>query len=155
MLSESVAKPIKALAPAADRWNTNPVTDSISMANHNKLTFLVYQSGGTTGNATLTVLASTDSAAAGAEAIPFRYRKMTTGASDVLGNVTNATTAGFATTANEDSIYEVEVLSADLPQTKPWVHMLCTETTNDPVNGCVIALLSEARYAGLTQPTAI
>ena len=155
MLSESVAKPIKALAPAADRWNTNPITDAISMANHNKLTFLVYQSGGTTGNATLTLLASTDSAASGAEAVPFRYRKMTTGASDVLGAVTNATTAGFATTANEDSIYEVEVDSSALPETKPWVHMLCTETTNDPVNGAVIALLSEPRYAGITHATAI
>jgi hypothetical protein len=155
MLSEYVAKPIKALAPAADRWNTNPATDSISMANHDKLTFLVFQQGGTTGNATLTVLASTDSAQAGAQAIPFRYRRMTTGASDALGPVLNATTTGFATTAAQDVIYEIEVLSADLPETKPWVHLLCTELTNDPVNGCVIALLSDARYGGLDQPVAI
>ena len=155
MLSEFEAKPIKALAPAADRWNTNPTTDSISLKNHNKLTFLAYQSGGTTGNATFTVLASSDSAQTGAEAVAFRYRKMTTGASDVLGSITNATTAGFATTANEDSIYEIEVLSSELPDGKPWVHLLCTETTNDPVNGCVIALLSQPRFGGTTQPTAI
>jgi hypothetical protein len=155
MLSEFEAKPIKALAPAADRWNTSPTSDSISLKNHNRLTFLVYQSGGTTGNATLTVLASTDAAQTGAEAVAFRYRKMTTGASDVLGSVTDATVAGFATTANEDSIYEIEVLSAELPDGKPWVHLLCTETTNDPVNGAVIALLSEPRYGGLTQPVAI
>lgn len=155
MLSESVAKPIKALAPAADRWNSNPTTDSISMANHHRLTFLVYQSGGTTGNATITLLASATSTPGSSTALPFRYRKMTTGASDVLGDVTNATDAGFTTTANEDSIYEIEIDSSDLPDGKPWVHMLCTEATNDPVNGCVIALLSEPRYAGLTHATAI
>lgn len=155
MLSEYTAKPIKALAPAADRWNTDPITDAINMANFNRLTFLVYQSGGTTGNATLTVLASTDASQTSAEAIPFRYRKMTTGASDVLGSVTNATAAGFTTTANEDSIYEIEVLSSALPDTKPWVHLKVTEATNDPVNGCIIALVSESRYGGLTQATAI
>jgi hypothetical protein len=155
MLSEFAAKPIKALAPAADRWNTDPISDAITMANHNKLTFLVYQSGGTTGKATLTVLASTDASQTSPEAIPFRYRKMTTGASDVLGNVTNATAAGFDTTPNEDSIYEIEVLSAELPETKPWVHLKATESANDPVNGAVIALLSEPRFGGLTQPAAI
>ncbi len=155
MLSEYIAKPIKALAPAADRWNTNPDTDSISMANHNRLTFLVYQSGGTTGNATLVVRASTDASQTSEESIPFRYRKMTTGASDVLGSVTNAAAAGFSTTANEDAVYEIEVLSSDLPETKPWVHLQCTEATNDPVNGCVIALLSEPRFGALTQPVAI
>jgi hypothetical protein len=72
-----------------------------------------------------------------------------------MGNVINATASGFTTTANEDSIYEIEVLSSDLPQSKPWVHMLCTEATDNPVNGCVIALLSEPRYGGLTQPVAI
>jgi hypothetical protein len=151
MLSEYAAKPIKALAPAADRWNTNPVSDSITLANHNRLTFLVYQSGGTTGRATLTVLASSDSSRTGEEAIPFRYRKMTTGASDV----TNATATGFSTTAAEDSIYEIEVLSSDLPQSKPWVHLKATEAADDPVSGCVIALVSEPRYTGLDQPAAI
>lgn len=155
MLSEYVAKPIKALAPAADRWNTNPVSDSITLANHNRLTFLVYQSGGTTGRATLTVLASSDASRTGEEAIPFRYRKMTTGASDSLGAVTAATAAGFSTTAAEDSIYEIEVLSSDLPQSKPWVHLKATEAVDDPISGCVIALVSEPRYGGLDQPTAI
>jgi hypothetical protein len=80
---------------------------------------------------------------------------MTTGASDVLGAVTNATSAGFSTTAAEDSIYEIEVLSSDLPQSKPWVHLKATEAVDDPVSGCVIALVSEPRYAGLDQPAAI
>jgi hypothetical protein len=155
MLSEFVAKPIKALAPAADRWNTSPTTDSISMANHDKLTFLVYQSGGTTGNATITMLASATSTPSGSTALPFRYRKMTTGASDVMGDVINATASGFTTTANEDAIYELEIDSSELPEGQPWVHLVCTEATNDPVNGCVIALLSEPRYGGLTQPAAI
>lgn len=155
MLSEFEAKPIKALAPAADRWNTSPVTDSISMKNHNKLTFLVYQEGGTTGKATLTVLASTDASRTSEEAVTFRYRKMTTGASDVLGAVTAAAAAGFDTTAAEDSIYELEVLSSELPEGKPWVHLKATEAANDPVNGCVIALVSEPRFGGITQPAAI
>jgi hypothetical protein len=155
MLSEFTAKPIKALAPAADRWNTDPVTDSINLKNHNRLTFLVYQEGGTTGKATVTVLASSDDARTGAVALPFRYRKMTTGTSDTLGSVTAVADTGFDTTANQDSIYEIEVLSSELPDGKPWVHLKATEAANDPVNGCVIALLSGPRFGGLTQPAAI
>jgi hypothetical protein len=155
MLSEFEGKPIKALAPAADRWNTDPITDAITLKCHNQLTFLVYQSGGTTGKATLTVLASSDASQTGATAVAFRYRKMTTGASDTLGAVTAATTAGFDTTPNEDSIYEIEVLASELPSGKPWVHLKATEAANDPVNGAVIAILSQPKYGGTTQPAAI
>lgn len=149
---------VKGLAPAADRWNTNPVTDIVSMANYSKCTFLAHQSGGTTGTVTFTVNAQSDVSATGAVAIPFRYSVGGTGAGaggDDAGAVTAATAAGFASTANADKLYLIEVDAIDLPAGKPFVSLVCTELVNDPVNGAVEIILSGSRFPGASQPTAI
>lgn len=149
---------VKGLAPAADRWNTSPATDIVSLANYAQCTFLVHQEGGTTGNATFTVEACSDNAGNGATAIPFRYSVGGTGSGasgDATGAVTAATASGFASTPNADKVYVIEVGSAELPADKPWVRLKCTETTNDPVNGAVEIILSGARFAQDAQPSVI
>ncbi len=150
--------PVKGLAPAADRWNTNPATDVVSLANFENVCFLVHQTGGTTGKATLTVNASALNTGASPTAIPFKYRVGSDGAgaaSDAFGAITDATAAGFDTTPAIDAIYLIEVNASQLPVDKKFVHLLCTESVNDPVVGAVEILLYNPRYGGATQPTAI
>lgn len=149
---------VKGLAPAADRWNTDPTTDIVNTKDYRKVVFLVHQSGGTTGKATLTVEACSDVSATGAVAVPFLYSVGGTGAGtdgDATGAVTEATAAGFDTTANADKLYLIQVEAAALPDGKPFVRLKCTEAANDPVTGAVEILLFEGRYIGAALPTAI
>lgn len=149
---------VKGLAPAADRWNTNPATDIVNTKLYGRVAFLVHQEGGTTGKATLTVEACSDTSGTGAEAVPFLYSVGGTGASangDATGAVTEAAAAGFDTTANADKLYVIELDAASLPADKPFVRLKATEAVNDPVNGAVEILLYQARYAGAALPTAI
>lgn len=149
---------VKGLAPAADRWNTDPTTDIVNTALYGKVAFLVHQEGGTTGKATLTVEACTDASGTDATAVPFKYSIGGTGAGadgDATGAVTAATAAGFDTTANAEKLYIIDVDSASLPAGKNFVRLKCTEAVNDPVKGCVEILLYGARYAGAALPSAI
>lgn len=154
MLSETL-KIVKGLAPAADRFNTGPSTDIFNLALAERLTFLVYHAGGTTGKATLTVDACSDVSATGAEAVAYRYRRMTTGASDVVGAISNATASGIDTVAGEDTIIEIEVLADELPAGKPFARLTLTEAANDPVNAAVIGILSGLKYGGVNAPSVL
>lgn len=145
MLSEKL-KIIGALAPAADRFNTSPATDIINIGKTDKVTFLVYHAGGTTGKATLTVEACNNVVPSLTTAIAFKYRRKTTGASDTWGAVTDATNAGIDTVAAEDTIVEIEVDGSVVAATdRAYVRLKLTEAANDPVNAAVIAL-APARY---------
>lgn len=154
MLSEKL-KFCKALAPAADRFNTNPVTDWINTKNAARLTFLVIHQGGTTGVGTFVANASAVAAGSSPTAIPYTYRRMTTGDSDTVAAPAAATAAGIPSVAAEDTIIEIEIDVSTLPDGKPFVSLTCTETVNDPVNACVIAILDGTRYKSLTPPSAI
>ncbi len=154
MLSENV-KLIKGLAPAADRFNTSPSTDVVSLANAEKATFILYHDGGTTGKGTLTVEACDDVTPSNTTAVAFRYRRVTTGASDEIGAISTATTAGIDTVPGETTLIEIEVKADELPAGKPFVRLKCTEAVNDPVNGAVLIILSGLRYGGASQPTAL
>ena len=103
--------------PAADMYNSSPASDVVNMEGYTGCHFLVHQTKNATstaGTATLTVEECTSAAAAGNTAIAFKYRKKTTGASAAWGAITAATTSGFTTTANEDTIYEIYVKDQDL-----------------------------------------
>lgn len=154
MLSEKL-KFVKGLAPAADRFNTSPATDVVSLANAELLTFLVYHQGGTTGKGTLTVEACDDVTPSNTTAIGFRYRRVTTGASDEIGSVSTALAAGIDTVPGEDTLIEIEIRASELPSGRPFARLKCTEAVNDPVNAAVIAILSGLRHGGVTQPTAL
>jgi hypothetical protein len=156
MLSEKFAI-VSSHSAAADRYNTNPVGDYLNAGKFEGISFLLSQAtaGTNTGTAVVTVQAATDAAGAGAEAVPFRYRKKTTGASAVWGSVVEASASGFTTTANEDTIYEIEVKGDGLPEGKPFVAVRLTEGVNDPVSACVIAIGTGVRYQGQTQPDAL
>lgn len=154
MLSES-HKIINLVSPSAD-YNGSPVTSPyVSMKNHNLLTVLVAHKGGTTGKSTLTLQAASTTGGSGAVAIPFTYRRKTTGASDVYGSISAATSAGIDTVPAEDTIIELFVKSSDLPDGKPYVALVLTEAVNDPVSGSAIAILGQQRYKSQSPVSAL
>lgn len=161
MLSEHI-KPLKGLAPAADRFNTGPGTDWFNTKLHEEITFIVYHQGGTTGKAKLQVEMASDASGTGATAVPFSYRRMTTGDSDALGSIGAATAAdGIETVPGEDTLIEVNINCRALPdEAKTFVRLKTTETADDPVNACIFAfghgpLGRSARYVSNVSPTAL
>jgi hypothetical protein len=156
MLSENY-KIVKLLAPAADRFNANPATDVVNLGLADSLTAIVSHSGGTTGKAKIQVEACSAADGTGAEAVAFRYRRMTTGASDAVGAISYATVAadGIETVPTEETLIELCILSEELPAGKPFVRLQLTETANDPVTGEVIGILSGLRYKGPDSPTVL
>lgn len=154
MLSEKFGI-ISLLGPTADYNGTALVSDAFSMANYDEATILVSHKGGTTGLSALTVYNSTDAAQSGAAAIPFAYRRKTTGASAVWGDISYATSAGISTVATEDTIIEIFVRSSELADGKKFVHLQAAETVNDPVTGSIIAILGAPRFGGVSQPNCL
>lgn len=146
-------------APKADLYDGNPAGTYVKGSAGAFIRWFLQQktAGTNTGTATVTVLAASDSSGTGATAVPFRYRKKTTGTDkDAFGAVIEVAATGFTTTANEDTIYEIELeVSQNGIDGKPWVALKLTETVNDPVSGAVIGLVCKARYKGHNAPTAL
>lgn len=153
MFSERI-KPLKGLAPSADIFNGNPGSDVFNMEGLEKITFLFYHTGGTTGKGTLKAQAVDNVSADNPVDIAAKYRKMTTGDSDTLGAVTTLTTSGVETVPTENTLFEVEVHATDLPAGKTFVRLKLDETVNDPVLGALIAL-GHLKYQGVNPPTVI
>mgnify|MGYP000853974125 CR=1 FL=1 len=156
MLSER-KKLVPALAPAADRFDGDPETRVISMAQAEEITFLVYHDGGTTGKATITVEACDDFTPSNVSAIPFRYRKRKTGGEydEPQESLGTATAAGTDTTPAVEEVVEVYVNARDLPDGYPNVRLCLDEAADDPVSGCVLAELDGVRYPGLVQDSVL
>lgn len=136
---------VAGLSPSADIYNGNPASDVVNMKNFAKAVFLLHQcknATSTTGTATVKAQAVTSVAASNATDLPFKYSKKATGAADTMGAVTSvAAGSTFTTTANEDTIYAIEVDARDLPSTSQYVQLKLTESVNAPVIGSVICLL--------------
>ena len=153
MLSESVAI-INGLSPSADRFDGNPGTDVVNAGLCDEVTFILSHRGGTTGKAKLRIEACDDTTPTTHTPVPFRYRKKTTGASDVWGDITTATADdGVETTPGEDTCIEASVKSNELADGKPFVRALLTETADDPVDASVIIICSGLRYGGKSPST--
>lgn len=154
MLSES-HKIVNILSPQADRFAGTQTGVYVSLENHNLATFILSHKGGTTGKSTLTIQAASSNAGAGATAIPFSYRRKTTGASDTYGAISAATAAGIDTVPTEDTIIELFVKSSDLPDGKPFVTVKAVEAVDDPVGGSVVAILGQSRFKGVDSPSVL
>lgn len=141
---------VNGLSPSADRYNTDPASDVVNMENFEKAVFLIHQirnATSTAGTASVKPQAVSSVAASNAEDLPFKWSKKTTGADDTMGSVSSVAAGNsFTTTANEDTIYVVEVDARDLPATKQFVQLKLTEVVNAPVVGSVICILCGHRY---------
>lgn len=123
---------VQAKPPVADCLSGTVRTDVFNMKNYNGCTFVIQKGVGTTGTSTITVNACDDAVPSNRTAIPFRYRANTSG--DTWGAVTAATTAGFATTAGSNHLYEIIVDAADIAKAGyGYVELTATEVVDDPV----------------------
>lgn len=145
---------IKGLDPVADAFAATVYSDIVSLAKYNRALFLLIKGVGATGTSTLTVEACSDNTGTGAEAIPFKYRRVAN-SGDNVGAITQAAAAGFTTTAGSSEMYCVEVDSALCPDGKPWVRLKAVEVVDSPVLGGILVQLGDARYEQASQLSAV
>lgn len=102
------------------------------------------------------VYQSEDNAGAGEDAIEFKYYSETTAAGDVLDRQTDATAAGFATASagTANTMHVISVDAAELAEGHPFMCVKVTGAGGAQL-GCVIAILSGARYAEEASVTAL
>ncbi len=136
---------VQVLAPAADRYNGNPATDIINLANYRHVTFYLQEGAGGTGTAKLELMECPDNTGSGAAAIPFKYRVAS--AIGDFGDIQDAAAAGYTTAAGADKLVAVEVDAAELSEGNSWAYLQLTEVANSPVAAGVLAVLSEPRFA--------
>lgn len=138
----------KGLAPSADIYNGNPSTDVVNMKQFKRAAFVLHQATGGTNTGTAVVTLSCSAAADGstATALAFKHRKLTTGVSDTLSDITNVASTGYTTTANETTVHVFEIEAADLTPDKPYLFATLTESVNDPVLGSVLIYLFDKSY---------
>lgn len=145
---------VNALAPDADVFSGTVYTDIISMRNAREIEFVVQKGVGTTGTSTITVEASDDVSGSNVTAIPFKYQSCTTG--DTFGDITDATTAGFTTSAGSNQMYRIYVDGSELGDTGyEFVRLKAVEVANDPVDAGILAILKGLRDGRENPPTAI
>lgn len=145
---------VKGLDAVADAFAGTVYSDVVKVANYHAARFILHKGVGATGTSTLTVEACSDAAGNDAEAIPFSYQAYT-GSDDVPGAVTNATTAGFATTAGSSQLYVLEVESQRMPAGKPWIRLKAAEVVDSAVLGGILIELLKPRYGADVPATVI
>ena len=154
---------VNAIVPSADFAAANVTSDVINMKNYRKCTFIVATGASTAGYSAITVNAGI-SVGSCATAIVFKYRTQIAAAvpnagSDVPITLTTATTGGVTmTAAKAGGIYIIEVDAAVVAAAgTDYDHISLTLTEGDSTAqiGCVLAILSEPRYAQDVLATAI
>ena len=132
------------IAANEDIFNGDPASDIMNMEEWRDCIFVIQKGAGAAGTATITI-ESCDTVVPGtATPIIFKYRIMTK-ATDTWGAWTDATTAGFTTTAGADDAYEIWVQAIDLGDDK-YVRMQCTEVADGGCDGGIVAILFNPRY---------
>ena len=124
------------LAPAADRYNTNPATDIVNGGMAQATLFTLIEGAGGTGTAVLTIESCTDAVGNGNTAIPFLVKVRQT--TDVPAAWTAVAAGGYTTIAGANKIVEILVPSQSLLAAKPYVRMQITESVDNPCAACVL-----------------
>jgi len=142
------------IAANEDIFDGDPATDIINLAKYGAVIFFIMiGANGSSGSAVVTVESCDDVSASTATAVAFKYWACTT--PDVWGDMTAATTAGFTTSATANNMYAIEVDASELSGTDSFVNMICTESVNQPVDGAIMAIAGNPRYAQEVKPTAL
>lgn len=135
---------VKGIDPIADAFAGTVETDIVECLGQGVL-FLRYDGVGTTGTSVVTVQACSTIGPAATTVVPFIYRVCT--ATDVWGNWTAATTAGFTTTAGSSQMYQIYVDAAHLAETGyGYVRAVFTESVDSEVLGGVLIAVVNLRY---------
>ena len=149
---------VNATIPVDDYANGDPKSDVVNMKNYKRLTFLV-MTGAAADNTNKVTVQGGISVGSCTTEIAFKYRKIVSG--DTMTALTTAvagTGLNFtASKANEYIIIEVDAQVVAAAGTN-FCCVACTVTeagTKGPHAGCVVAILSEPRYAQALLETAI
>ncbi len=142
---------VKGIDPVADFNDTTQYSQSVNCKGAAHVLFIIHKGVGTTGTATITVLAGDTATAAGtspmtnSSAIPFKYKAITS--TDIEGALTIAAAAGFATTAGSSQIYLIEVDCEQMGTSGyNFLQLKFAEVVNSPVLGGVTILMVGNRY---------
>ena len=138
--------PVFALAPDADRWDSSPATDVISMALHDEITFIVMEGAGGAGTTTITVEECDDTTPTNSTAIAFKYRLASSG--DTFAALTAVAAAGYLTIAGANKMIQITIKSEDLSAGFPFVRIQTTEGDSTAVDAAIIAIMGQNRYSG-------
>ena len=142
------------IAANEDIFNGSPDTDIVNMKYWRDCIFTIQKGAGAAGTATVTV-ESCDTVVPGtATAVAFKYRAMTL-ATDTWSAWTDATSAGFTTTAGADDMYEIWVRADGLYSTDHYVRMALAEVDSTACDGGIQAVLFNPRYAEDVNPTVL
>jgi hypothetical protein len=138
------------LAAVADAFSGTVYSDVVKMSEYANARFIIHKGVGVLGTSTITIEACDNANGDNPVAVPFSYQAYI-GADDLPGAVTNATAAGFATTAGSNQLYVVDVDSQKLGS-KAWLRMKAVEVVNDPVLGGILIELADPRFASSIPP---
>lgn len=153
-LSEHVNSMV-ALAPAADRYDSDPATDIYKLAEYGSIEFELIEGAGGTGTVKIEVMSCDDVAGNNPVAIPFKYR-IKDSSSDSWGDWTWAEAAGYTTVAGANKQVVIDVHAQELQaEGNPCVYLQLTEVVDDPCVAGVMARLYNPAYAGQSLPPAI
>lgn len=132
------------IAPVADAFTATVYSDVVDASLCDWVQFVRIHGVGTTGTSTVTVQACDNTTPSNRTAVAFKYRVCTT--ADTWGALTDATTAGFTTTAGSNGMYEIWVDTRVLAATGyQYVQTKFVEVVDDPVLGAVIIQLHGLR----------
>lgn len=146
---------VKGLDPVANAFAGTVHSDVVNMARLDKVLFFIYKAVGATGTATITVNACDDVVPTNRTAIAFKYRRCCN-TTDAQGTITQATTAGFNTTAGSSEIYVIEVNKEDLAASGyGYVELTSVEVVASAVLGGIMILGVSPLHAGATANTVI
>lgn len=142
---------IPALYPVADAFDGTVVSDVVEVQGEGVL-FEIIKGVGLTGTSTITVLSCDDTTPSNSAAVAFMYRASTT--PDVWGDWTQATTAGFTTTAGSNQVYQIWVDAQKLAANNyAYAQLKAVEVVNSPVIGAIMAYIGNPRYQ--VQPSSL
>lgn len=144
MQSVSKRHAIPVLYPVADAFAGTVSTDIVEVQGEGVL-FEITKAVGATGTSTITVLSCDDTTPTNSVAVAFQYRISTT--PDTWGAWTQATTAGFATTAGSNQMYQVYADAQKLAANNyAYAKLTAVEVVDSPVLGGVNAYIENTRY---------
>ncbi len=147
---------VNALPPVADALAGTKYSDVISLKEHGQITFIVQKGVGTTGVSALTVQACDDTTPSNTSAITFHSRSVVS--TDVPGDLTARTTAGYSTQAGSNHLEIITVTHDDMiadGNEYGYVRLKAVESADDPVLAGVLAVLTEPRSIQSVERTQI
>ena len=140
------------ITPSADIFAGDGATDVYNMRDFKHILFILH-TGTAVGTTVITVESCDNVTPDTKTAIAFRYKKVTT--PDVESDTTQATTAGFTTTATGPDLYMIEVDDSELSGTDQYVRLKTDEVDSTATIGSIIAIQTGAKFAGDDLRTAI